>query len=280
MLEAAAAVLFLALTSPADVASRAPSARDLASRASEYVRAYDQRLVAIVGEERYEQRSRERAGGRAPDDVSQSARSRLAWVHLPRLDDTVAVREVFEIDGHAVQHSSRLEQLLKAPAAQLENVVRDLLNESAAYNLAAGSRNINFPTFPLVYLRTPNLGRSRWRSAGREGTLTVISFEERRRPTIVRSEARQNLRARGRFSIDEKTGRVERAEVRLADGQQLVTFRLEVSFSPDERLGTWLPVRMEDTYERSGAGSYLRVDGEATYSEYRRFETEGRLLDR
>ena len=118
MIEAAAAVLPLAMTLPASVASRAPSARDLARRASEYVRAYDQRVVAIVGEERYEQRSRERAGGRAPHDVSQSARSRLAWVHLPRLDDTVAVREVFEIDGHAVQHSSRLEQLLKAPAAQ------------------------------------------------------------------------------------------------------------------------------------------------------------------
>jgi hypothetical protein len=274
MIEAAAAVLFLVLTSPADVASRAPSARDLASRASEYVRFYDQRVVAIVGEERYEQRSRERVVGRAPDDMSQSARSRLAWVHLPRLDDTVAVREVFEIDGHAVQHSSRLEQLLKAPAAQLENVVRDLLNESAAYNLASGSRNINFPTFPLVYLRTLNLDRSRWRSAGREGTLTVISFEERRRPTIVRSGAGHNLRARGRFSIDEKTGRIERAEVRL-DG-----YRLEVSFSPAERLGIWLPFRMEDTYERSGRYHYLRVDGEATYSDYRRFETEGRLLDR
>ena len=244
------------------------------------MRAYDQRLVAIVGDELYEQSSHERAGGLPPQDTSTRLRSTIAWVHVPRLADTVAVRDVVEVDGQPLEERTELQELLRAPAGRLESNVRHLLNRSAAYNLAPGSRNINFPTFPLVYLRQPNVGRSRWRAA-RDGEQAVLEFEERGRPSIVRSEIGHHLRARGRFWIDDQTGRIDRAQVRLSDGEQLVTavsFRLDVTFEREARLEMWLPSRMDDVYERTGGDSYLRVEGAASYTNYRRFETDGRVI--
>jgi hypothetical protein len=52
----------------------------------------------------------------------------------------------------------------------------------------------------------------------------------------------------------------------------------EVTFALVERLGVWLPHRMNDVYEGLRDASTLRVEGLAVYSNYRRFETAGRLL--
>lgn len=272
---AAAAALGVALFPPPGLATRAPSARELTALAAAYVRTYDGQLPAVVGEESHEQSLHERTAGRPARDESRHLRSTVAWVHLPRLSDTVAVRDVFEIDGHRIDGGPGLESLLRAPAATLENNVRDLLNRSAAHNLAPGSRNINFPTFPLVYLRQAHVDRSRWRLP-RGGPATILSFQERGRPAIVRSESGSHLRARGRFWLDAGSGQVERAEVHLKG--ERVTYRLHVRFAHDERLALWLPSRMEDVYERAWGFSYLRVTGTATYSNYRRFETEGRIV--
>lgn len=272
---ALAVLLPLAGMGTVAVHSRGPSARDIAERAAQYVRGYDRRLLELVGEERYEQSSHERRGGRPGTVVVRRTRSTLGWVHLPGLSDTVAVRDVLEVDGRIVQHASRLQRLLQAPGAGLEANVRTLLDEGAAYNLSPGSRNINFPTFPLVYLRHAGRERIRWKSGGRDGPRVIVSFEERGRPTIVRSDI-GNLPGRGRFWVHEATGRVERAECRIRRGE--MSYELNVTFSPDDRLGIWLPDRMEDVYEQSTTDRYVRVGGEATYSEYRRFETAGRVL--
>jgi hypothetical protein len=294
-------VLPLAMTLPAGVASRSPSARDRAMQAAEYIRAYDAALVEVVGEERYEQRSEERTGHRTTGRLEQRTRSTIGWVKLPGLHDSVAVREVVELNGVNVQDSPRLQQMLQAPADRLKEHLKDLLNESAAYNLAPGSRNINFPTFPIMYLRRGHLDRSRWVVDEIRGSdserVVVISFEEQRSPAIVRSESKEDLPGRGRFWLDATTGRVERAEVQIRSiasaptmpgvrsvpsagrsGMEM-SYQLNVTFSADERLDLWLPSRMEDVYERSAADSYVRVDGEATYSKYRRFETGGRVVD-
>ena len=275
-----------------------PSANDLTARVSEYVRVYDERLLAVVGEETYEQRTDARVRGRSAGHVDRRTRSTIAWVKLPTLYDTIAVREVLEVDGRVVHYGSRLRELLQAPERELEGNVKTLLNESAAYNLAPGSRNINFPTFPLVYLREPHRNRSRWTIDGRDGPHVVLSFEERRRPAIVRSEDGDQLPGMGRFWVDEATGRVDRLEFRIdrvatrptmTSGQSFAgdrmteidietSYWLSVTFAADERLGLWLPQGMEDVYERRVTNSYETVTGEARYDDYRRFETKGRLL--
>ena len=278
-------------TTLSGLSSGAPSARDLADRAAAYVRELDAQLVSIVGHERYEQQSVETASG-ITFQQRRTLDARIAWVHVPGPDDTVAVREVLSVDGAPAVRSSRLEQLLRKPADALSSAVGQFLDESAAHNLEPGARNINFPTFPLVYLRAPHSDRTRWKVEQRDGPLTLLSFEELRRPTVVRSDRGDHLRAKGEFRVDEASGRVQRIEVRLA-GREWVTpsagelkasvaveieYRHEIVFAPNDRLGVWLPAHMNDRYRRSGGGTHLEVSGEATYSEYRRFETTGRLL--
>jgi hypothetical protein len=57
-----------------------------------------------------------------------------------------------------------------------------------------------------------------------------------------------------------------------------VSYQLKATFSADERLGIWLPERMQDVYAGSAPGRQTHVTGEATYSNYRRFQTGGRLV--
>lgn len=313
---AAAAVCALWLTPP--IALSAESAGSLARRASEYVKGLDAALVSIVGEERYEQWSDERSR----EEARRVIRSQIGWVHLARVNDTLAVREVLNVEDASVRRPgptsssvpaeptpgaptgpSRLRELLTVPADQIESNVRALLDESAAHNLAPGTRNVNFPTFSLAYLRPDHVGRSRWKMEKRDGPLLILSFEERRRPALVRSETGYPLRGRGRFWIDPATGRVERSEVRLAGREPVVTasgapipgqgpatlegrpvmvefhYEQHITFARDPRLDLWLPERMTDVYERSGGQTYQRIKGEATYSGYRRFETAGRVIE-
>lgn len=322
---AVAAICALWLSSA--IASGAQSAGSLARRASEYVKGLDAALVSIVGEERYQQWSDERSG----EEARRVVRSQIGWVHLARVKDTLAVREVLDVRRPGPASSSvpadpvtrsgpasssvsadptpgtpigpsRLRELLTAPSDQLEADVRALLDESAAHNLAPGTRNINFPTFALAYLRPDHLGRSRWKIGDREGPLVILSFREHRRPALVRSETGNSLWGRGRFWIEPATGRVERCEVRLTGRERVVSasgapipgqgaatlegrpvmvefhYEQHITFAHDPRLGVWLPERMTDVYERSGGQIYLRVKGEATYSNYRRFETGGRVV--
>ena len=86
--------------------------------------------------------------------------SEIAWIHLPRLQDAIAIREVIEIDGRPTEGERRLGRLLQDPDLDAESEVTSLLDASAGHNLDSGSRNINFPTFPLVYLRERNLNRT------------------------------------------------------------------------------------------------------------------------
>jgi hypothetical protein len=286
-----AAVTVAILSIAGDVVRTAgdPSARELSKRAASYVKWYDQQLLAVVGDESYQQKLFQRG---PTQDQERTLRSTVAWVHLPGLNDTVAVREVLEIDGRPAQQSSRLHGLLTRPTEQLETDVRTLLNESAEYNLAEGSRNINFPTFALAYLR-PSAGHIKWRPAGRDNGRHVIDFEERGSKTVVRSDTGDRLRARGRIWLDDRSGRIERIDVRLVARQWIaddgpgsmdqstvsrISYRADVAFVRDERLDLWLPATMTDVYERHFGTTYLRVDGEASYSNYRRFETGGRVV--
>jgi len=80
----------------------------------------------------------------------------------------------------------------------------------------------------------------------------IVGFEEWQRPTIIR-----NLASRGRFLIDESSGRVLRTELEIGRGfppPNIVTM-----FKFDESLQLMVPSEMREAY------------GVATYSRYRRF---------
>jgi hypothetical protein len=59
-------------------------------------------------------------------------------------------------------------------------------------------------------------------------------------------------------------------------------YRIRVEFAYDGRIDLWVPVLMIEQIGRAGGGDleHTGVVGEATYSNYRRYETAGRVLPR
>lgn len=261
------------------------STGDAVRRAVRYVAWYDTQLPQLVADERYEQRS---SGG-----VARVLESAVAWVPAPGLHDVLAVRDVHTVDHSAVQ-SSRIRALLEAGPSTAA-MAQEILRASAAFNLGPGVRNLNFPTFPLVYLRGDRASRLRWRSqAEPDGTLR-LEFEERERPTIVRDGDGRPMRARGQFWIAPDSGRIVRCGVtvtgrhddvngndRDAGIRRELTYTITVQFEANDRLDLWLPSRMSEVYEQSSrrddTTARLQVTGEARYANYRRFETQGRIV--
>ena len=264
-------------------AARAPDADELVRRASGYIDWYDREMTSVVAEERYRQELTSVPSGR----VTRELVSEIGWLRLEGLDDAIAVRDVLKVDGRATAGEHSLRSLLENPAAAAESMVAKLLAQSAAHNLGAESRNINFPTFPLVYLRHRHAQRSRWRVTAREGPRTVLEFEERGRPTIVRSAEGEHLRGQGRFWIDEDSGRVERCEVRVSglrhrigsrDRVPTASHESRVTFVEAPAVTLWVPSIMTDVFQSGTGRATLRIAGEATYSNYRRFRTGARLV--
>jgi hypothetical protein len=84
----------------------------------------------------------------------------------------------------------------------------------------------------------------------------------------VRSREGGDLPVEGRFWIDEEDGTVLRTEMRAFDTR--VQAEVMVAFRYDDTVASWVPARMEESYQRRNGG--VRVIGEATYSRFRRFQ--------
>jgi hypothetical protein len=148
---------------------------------------------------------------------------------------------------------------------------------NARFNLGEGliARNINIPTFALEMMNPRIRDRFRVRHIGvdaldgRPGWL--LEFRERERPTLVRTPEGRDQASRVTALVDIQTGEVL---------QTVLTWeRVEGSFAVyyGQAPGSVVPVpiRMAERYDtRSGA----LVGGEATYANFRQFETSARII--
>jgi len=285
MSRAAALVLALALLA-ARPAAQNISLGDLRSRAGAYVVDYHQRLAAIVAEEHYVQRSvtsstgaQLQAGGRNVEHRTL----RSDFMLLPGAageEAWFAFRDVFEVDGRPVSSQrGRLEQWLSGPRSSFMRNARALALEQARYNLGPITRTINVPTLALEILMSARQERFRFRRTG-TGSLNsvevaVVSFEERRRPTMIRTPEGRDLPAKGTLWIEPATGRVMRTELRTGEsGRDLVEGTIGVEYAFVPRLDLLLPIRMEERY----AGRGTEITCTASYSNFRRFETGARII--
>ena len=98
---------------------------------------------------------------------------------------------------------------------------------------------------------------------------------------MIRNENR-NLRASGTLIVEPATGRVLRTELTLlldkSNDKNSVRAELTVAYRPDARLGLLVPVEMHESYGFAGAGPDQRIECTATYADFRRFETSGRVI--
>ena len=253
------------------------------ARAGAYVTAYHEKLTAIVSEERYVQR----AGGAVYDirgggveNTERVLRSDFIIVRgFAGGDSWLALRDVFEVDGKAVDgERGRIAALLDGPETSLPGRVRALGAQQSKYNLGEVYRTINVPTLPLEYLLSDRQRRFRFKrteSAVVDGrSVWTISYEERDRPTLIRTPGGKDVVSRGLFWIDPISGEVVRTELRAGENmQRRIRSIITVHYARIEKFDILLPVAMRELY----VTGRTQIQADATYSNFRRFETQSRI---
>ena len=265
--------------SPAD-----PSLKVVLGRAAAYSADYHQRFVALVAEERYLQRtSPERpAATTDPRSVRQERLLKSDYIIVPDFAGSntwLGVREVLEVDGEPVTTDrERLRALLEDTTRPLAARVRALADLEARYNLGDLYRTINVPTLPLEFLLPDRQPRFRFKHSGttvvHDTPVWIVSFEERDRPTIIQTPEGHDIPSSGSVWIDPATGAVFRSELRTGQlpNRPLRTIIL-VSYAHNDRFDMLLPEDMNELY----VTGRTRIEGHATYSNYRRWEAEVRI---
>jgi hypothetical protein len=305
LLRAAAAALVLGASLDARQPAASPVAartlRELMARAGRYVEDYGGKLSLIVGVERYTQYARE-AGAAQP--ATRTLVSEYALVRVN--DDWMGLRDVFEVDGAAVRdRQDRLVTLLLGRSSDRLLQGREIADESARYNLGPIRRNFNTPTAALFFLQPESQPRFRFAKEGEDAVdgapVWRVKYRETDRPTIVRTTTGRDAPVSGTFWIDPVDGRVVRtrlemrAEVERAaetddrGGSRAsvqTTVGITVNYKPDVRFGLLLPSEMRESYEAAparrttGRKTLTTITCVATYSDFRTFETFGRLIVR
>jgi len=259
-----------------------PDLRTVLARAAAYAFDYHRRFTVLVAEERYI----ERTGPKRPaPDASPSRQERLLksdyiLVHdFAGANTWVGVREVLEVDGDPVTTDRQhLRAILEDTTQPLMSRVRALADQQAKYNLGDLYRTINVPTLPLEFLLADRQERFRFKHRGNttvgDRPVWIVSYEERDHPTIIRTPEGRDIESSGTFWIDPSKGAVLRSELRTGEipGRPLSTIIL-VSYKHNSRFDMLLPDDMNELYLTTRA----RIEGHATYSNYRRWEAEVRI---
>ena len=246
----------------------------LLRRAGEYVRNYHESLTTVVAEELYVQR----VTHPVEDLQERTLRSEFALVRgAPGEDLWLAIRDVFEVDGKRIAGPSRLDALLRETRGALRAAALAIANEQAKYNLGDVYRTINVPTLPLEFLLPDRQSRFRFKRAAREAVAeleaTTVTYEERSHPTIIRTPSNRDVVAKGRLWIDPGGGQVLKTELGTA-GPRGLRAVITVTYGFEPRLGLLVPVAMNESYTDRD----IQISATATYSNFRRFQTESRIV--
>jgi hypothetical protein len=272
----------LVLVWPPSASADSLSLKEVMRRVGSYVDAYGARASIVVGTERYHQVSHGNAGGQ------HGERDLVADLGIVKVDSQkiwLGFRDVIEVDGRRVSdRDDRLADVLVASAGRFDEALR-ISNESARFNIGAVERNFNVPTTALFYFNSENHRRFKFsaRSIAADGSWE-IAYRETERPTLIRTPEGQSIPSQGAIHVNPDDGTIVRTVLDLqlpgrgpSRGQH-GTGNVDVTFMRVEALDMWLPESMAETFEsRDGQGEWERVEGHATYTNYRKFQTMGRI---
>ena len=275
----AALVIGAAFALEATVAaiSQAPdtSPRAVVTAAMAYVTTYQKDFAFLIADERYTQ-TRLTPEGKPYEERTMNGEMFLTYVAADR--DWIAVHDIAEVNGRPVADREDLRQLL-LQGTELRGITQKVAARNASFNIGHVFRNFNEPTMALRVLdhdplRNFSFDRRRVVVEG-DVTLVTLEFRERGRPTIVRGERQRNLESRGEMTIEASTGRVRRTVFEVADGP--LRAKLETVYAFEPRLDLWVPSTFSERYDLSRPSEKETVLCEATYTNYRRFVTSGRI---
>ena len=92
---------------------------------------------------------------------------------------------------------------------------------------------------------------------------------------MIKTLEGEDVEARGRFWVEPATGRVLRSELRTGEGNsRQIRAVITVTYGSNDRLAMLVPVSMEESYDFKS----VHITGRAAYSNFRRFETDARII--
>jgi hypothetical protein len=245
---------------------------DVVARVDRYLSEYGTQLENVVVEETYHQR----ALGGGGLNLLRTLHSDYALTFVSGRQEWLGYRDTFEVDGQPVRdRDDRLRRLLASGGT---NQARQISELNARYNLASDrfARTINTPTLALELLQPRYRNRFTARRIGSValggGLGWVLAFTERRRPTIVRTPQGRNRASRVELLVDPQTGAIHRTTVSW-DGVQ---GSIVVEYGEVTDMPVPVPVSMR---ERFTIGPGDEINDDAAYSNYRTFQTSGRLIN-
>jgi hypothetical protein len=250
----------------------AQSAAALVERMHAYIEAYEPKLSALVADEVFDQRHQFR-----PKFARlRRLESEIGFLRLPGGGPWLAQRSVRAIDGVPVPGAvAGLDAMLAMTGDDRFARARAIADGNARYNLGY-PRTMNVPTLPLELLACrhwSNAVVSLDRQATGGDTATLIVGEREPGRIVLHDTGRFN-RTVVRATIRVHDGALLRADVSVyPPGGGIVPHRIRIDFHRDGTLNMLVPARLDERYGSDGEGR-----GTATYRNYRRFQTSGRLL--
>jgi hypothetical protein len=271
------------LTSPAAVSAQ----KGIADRAATYVADYQRQLTAIVADEQYVQN----IGNRIPPDPdaprSRSTTGEVFFIFTAPSRGWMAIRDVQTVDGTAAPERTNVREILRTlPATQ---VGEQMASYNARYNIGRITRNFNEPTLALLSLDEAHRSRFRFDTKKRDDVgghaLIWLAFQEKERPTLIRSVQGRPVFMKGELLVEIANGRIWQS--RLTASVDGINVELATEYTFDERLGLMLPIVFREFYEKGKPAAqarteppgllYEQITCEAKYSNFRRFEVFSRI---
>jgi hypothetical protein len=272
-----------------------PSLDEILGRIAQYVHQFERDFAIVISDENYEQHDVFRLENRGRSSLVRRIRSEMLFAWAPERQSWLTVRNVLTVDGASVPDSkNRLDAALALPEPARLGRLRKLRDEGARFNLGRIYRNFNDPTLVLQFLDAENQPRFAFSVVGAETANGIeawkVKFTERSMPTLIRTNT-SDLWSSGLVWVARSDGTVVRTKLTLTDAIANTTADLVVDYGRNQKLDIFVPMRMAETYVQqrianlaaSDAPSRPGITGEriecvATYSNFRSFQTSGRML--
>jgi hypothetical protein len=250
-------------------------------RLGAYLRDYETKVFELAAEEEYDQWIKRRSGYGGETVQKRKLRSTYFLVRLPDGQAWYGFRDVASVDGRAVSAPTRsMAELLGERTVSAYDEALALTRANAKYNIGDVYRTINIPLQTLELLHPEHRNHFDFSLARRERVrgqdAAVVIFKERAAPSLISDGFGGGLLASGRVWVEPITGAVLRTELGFSgfSAPFLKDALIRVEYQRDSRLQVLVPIEMEETY-----GLDIEVlHGRASYRNFRRFETGGRLV--
>lgn len=258
---------------------QSPTVPELRARLAAYLTAYEPRLSELIADELLVQenkRGSRETGGIGPREY-RTIHAEVAFIALPGDAGWLGFRRVTKVGGKPVNGElASLNTALDGGAQDDYSKARAMLADSARYNLGT-PRTTNLPNLPLELLHPRNAHRFTVRVDGQEHVrgrrTTRLIFVEVVSPTIIRSQSGGDMQSTVTAFV-EPDGRLWRADVITVDRHRFEHV-VSVEFQLHRKLGLLVPATMHEDFF---AGDNRDAQGDATYRNYRRFQTSARIV--